>query len=137
MTFASTAALPPDVDLEVVAEELDDRAVRRGPPVRHRPALEDQASLAARHPRQLVQQAGLANAGLPDHPHELELARPGLREGGAQHIEFMLPSHEFRQSSGLQRRLEPTPHRLSPDELERLRSRRPDAIIRGASSHER
>ena len=68
-------------DLEVRLEEIDDRQVRGRLPVRHGEALEDEPSLGPMGMDELVEEAGLPHAGLPDDGHDLAVPATGSLEG--------------------------------------------------------
>ena len=68
-------------DLEVRLEEIDDRQVRGRLPVRHGEALEDEPSLGPMGMDELVEEAGLPHAGLPDDGHDLAVPVTGSLEG--------------------------------------------------------
>ncbi len=62
----------------VALEQVDDREVGRGLAVGHRGAFEHQPALGVVGVDELIDQARLPHARLPDQRHDLAMPRPGL-----------------------------------------------------------
>src|ERR1044072_1576145 len=65
-------------DLEVDVEQVDDREIGRGLPVRHARCLEREPALCPMGMDKLVEQSRLPHPWLPDHRHHLTMPGPGL-----------------------------------------------------------
>jgi hypothetical protein len=72
------------LDLKVDLQEIADGKVRGTLAIGDRAAFEQQPATGAMGPCELIEEAGLAYAGLPDHRHDLAVAGPSLFEGLVQ-----------------------------------------------------
>ena len=99
-------------DLEVRLEEIDDRQVRGRLPVRHGEALEDEPSLGAMGMDELVEEAGLPHAGLPDDGHDLAVPAAGSLEGPLEQP----PTHTAAAPGSLEGALQLLHLDVAPDE---------------------
>ena len=68
--------------------------------VGHRGAFEHQPALGAVRMDALVDQARLPHARLPDHRHDLAMARPGPLQGLVEGLELCLPPDEAGEPTG-------------------------------------
>ena len=85
------------VELEVGAQELDDRAVRSRPLVRLRAPLEDAPRLRLRRAEEFVDEPGLADARLRADRHDLPLTDARVLEQRVQAVELRDASDESRE----------------------------------------
>ena len=81
-------------DLEVALEEVDHRQVRCRLAVRDGARLEHEPALGPMRVDELVEQARLADPGLPQHRHDLAAAAPGLLERLAELIDLRVATDE-------------------------------------------
>src|SRR5215470_8217740 len=93
-------------ELAVGLEEVDDRQVADGFPVRDGAGLEDEPTLDAVGVRELVEQARLAHPRLPYQRHHLSLTGERQLLGADKMREFGVSSNESREAPR-RRRLEP------------------------------
>jgi hypothetical protein len=95
---------------QVPPNELEDRAVRNRLAIRDARSLELEDALPIQAPQELVDQPGLADAGLADQHHDRAVASGRLPEPGGQPFELEIASDEGGQPS-LSRHLQPCPSR--------------------------
>jgi len=87
------------IQLEVGLEQVEDGEVRGIFPVGDRAAFEDQPVVAVLRLHQLIAQAGLANARLPDEADDLPTALGDLHEEVVQGCQLPLTTHEATQGA--------------------------------------
>ena len=117
--LADLAPVVAVVDLEVGLEEVAHGEVGSGLAVGDRAAFEQEPAVGVMGADELVDQAGLAHPGLPDHRHDLAVAGAGMLQGLAQGLDLRLPPDETGEPTG-GKRLQARPGGCGTDELEHL-----------------
>ena len=74
--LADLAAVIVRLDLEVGLEQIDNRQIRGGLAVGHRPAFHDQPAMGSMRVGELPIQPGLADAGFTDYRYDLTVSCP-------------------------------------------------------------
>ena len=115
-TLAYLAEIVAVLDLEVALEQVDRRQIAGGLAVGDRGALEDQPSRQAVRLDELVDQPGLADAGLADDRHDLAVPLSTLGVRAAQLLQLRVAADEARQTAA-DGGLEPRPRRAEPRDL--------------------
>ena len=87
------------VQPEVGFEQVDDGEVRGIFPIGDRAAFEDQPVVGALHLRQLIAQAGFADAGLPDDADDLPTPLVNVRQDLTQCCQLSLPTYKATQGT--------------------------------------
>ena len=107
------------LDLEVVAQQRDDREVRRRPAVGHGARLDDPPRGRQLAVDELVDEARLADPGLADDADDLPVTGAGALHRAVEHAELGLAPDEAREPAD-RGGLEPGARLAGPDQLEGL-----------------
>ena len=109
------------MDVEIAGQEVDQRQIRGGLAIGHRPRLQYQPSLHRRGMDELEEDTGLADAGLAHEGDDLAASGPRVRRRAAQRLDLELTADELRHRARGQR-MDPHPgvHALELEDLHRL-----------------
>jgi hypothetical protein len=86
--------LVPVLDVQIALEQIDDRDIGRGFPIRDRGTLYHQPPLGSIRAKTLIDEAGLAHPWLSHQRHHLAMAAPSRLQRVVEVIQFTIPPDE-------------------------------------------